>query len=213
MSDQTQPSRQKFIVFGIAIAIVIIVIAVVKSNNGGGGGNQTADPAIGPQDAKVVVKEYSDFQCPACKAVAPIVKDVLEEYGDTIRFEYNDFPLPRHEYSSAAAIAAQCAFDQNKFTEYHDILFYQQNTWAQAASREAAQGLFEQYAQDIGLDVSAFTACTTSEDIAERIDEDKAEARGLGVNQTPTFFVNGKRVIDTPFSSSLRDAIATALAK
>lgn len=213
MSEQTKISRQKFIVLGIAIGIVILLIAFVKNGRDDGGGNTSADPILGSPTASVVIKEYSDFQCPACKAAAPVVKDILKEYGDKVRLEYNDFPLPQHEYSSVAATAAQCAFDQGKFAQYHDKLFDNQTTWAAAANVEDAQKLFEQYAQEVGLDMSAFVTCATSDAIAKRVDEDKAEARGLGVNQTPTFFVNNKRVTGTPLASGLREAIDAALAK
>lgn len=213
MSEQKKTSRQKFIILGIAIAIIILLIALVKNSRNDGGGGTNADPILGSPTASVVIKEYSDFQCPACKAAVPVVKGILKEYGDKVRLEYNDFPLPQHEYSSVAAIGAQCAFDQGKFAEYHDKLFDNQTTWAGAADAGAAQKLFEQYAQEIGLDMNAFAACTTSDAIAKRIDEDKAEARGLGVNQTPTFFVNNKPVTGNSLPSTLRTAIDAAIGK
>lgn len=171
------------------------------------------DPGTGPKNAKVIVDEYADFQCPACASNAPIIKSLIAQYGDQVRFEFNDFPLPQHEYAPDSAIAAQCAFDQNKFFELHDLLFANQKTWSASESHVVAQSTIRGYAEDLGLDMSAFDTCVTSSSVADRVDEDLKEGRKAGVSGTPTFFVNGKRVVDVPFSTSLKKAIDEALAQ
>lgn len=200
----------------MAIGLVVLVVGIIAGvNMSAPEGTEvwergSADPSMGAEDATVVVREYSDFQCPACAAAYPVVKDILEEYGDKIRFEYNDFPLPQHTLAPTAAIGAQCAFEQDMFFEYHDELFDTQEDWS-GLTQEEAESTFAGIAEDLGLDMVAFDECVTSPEIAARIDEDKAEAQELRVNQTPTFFVNDERVVGAPFSVSLRTAIDEAL--
>lgn len=175
--------------------------------------NLTPDPGKGPKDAKVLVTEYGDFQCPACAANAPVVEDLITQYGDKIRFEFNDFPLPQHQYAVDSAIAAQCAFDQDKFFEIYDMLYAKQNEWASALTHASAQETIRSYVQGLGLDMTKFDACVVDPNISKRIDEDLNEGRKAGINSTPTFFVNGKRITDTPFSTNLKKAIDAALAQ
>lgn len=200
----------------IAVVLLLIVGAVVAFMIMGKSEpaevvDKSPDPSKGPDTAAVVIKEYSDFQCPGCAGAYPVVKDLLEEYGDKVKFIYNDFPLPGHQFSDEAAVAGQCAFDQGKFFEMHDTLFDNQKKWAGSTSADEAQQLFTQYAQDLALDMNAFASCVTSDSASDRVNEDVAEGRALRVNQTPTFFVNGKRVTDLPVSTSLRKAIEEAL--
>lgn len=198
----------------IIIAVVGLVLGLVYLQN-----QQltivdlSPDPGIGPKTAKVMVDEYADFQCPACAANAPIIKSLIAEYSDQVRFEFNDFPLPQHEYAPDSAIAAQCAFDQDKFFEMHDLLFTNQKTWVASESHVVAQSTIRGYAEDLGLDMPLFDTCVTSSSIAARVDEDLKEGRKAGVNGTPTFFVNGKRVVDAPFSTTVKKAIDEALAQ
>jgi protein-disulfide isomerase len=194
---------------GIVVGIVLIAIAGQKSPEEVS--DQSPDPAKGPENAAVVIKEYSDFQCPACQAAAPVVKDIMEEYGDKVRFIYNDYPLPQHEYATDAAVGAQCAFDQNTFFEYHDLLFENQTTWAPSDSKEKAQEFFRSYAQELNLNMEQFEQCVTDKAVADRVNEDIAEGRALRVNATPTFFVNGVKVTETPLAVGLKNAIEKAL--
>ncbi|MCW1930529.1 MAG: DsbA family protein [Candidatus Kerfeldbacteria bacterium] len=216
--QQHQLRAQKMKKRAIALTVVVLVIAAViglvmlqqqKLNIV----NVTPDPSKGSAQATVVVAEYADFQCPSCAASAPVVEALVAEYGDAVRFEYNDFPLPQHEYALDAAIAAQCAFDQGKFFELHDILFDKQSEWSNALTHDSAQATMRAYAETLALDMTAFDSCVVSPEISKRIDEDMIEARAAGVNSTPTFFVNGKRVTDTPFSVNVKKAIDEALAE
>lgn len=204
--------RTKMIVAGV-LALVVIggIVLLAKYGGGDAAGNTFVDPGIGPENASVVVTSYEDFQCPACAAAAPVVKDILEEYGDKIRYEYNDFPLPQHQYGTSAAIAGECAFEQGKFFELHDILYDRQEAWSTLGSAGAVEQQLRTYAAEVGVDTAAFESCVARQDIADRVNEDIAEARSLRVNSTPSFFVNGKRVVGAPFSTTLRNAITDAL--
>lgn len=214
-NKQRTESRKKAIVGASLVAAVVLLVAGawVLQQQELTIENVSKDPSKGSDTAQVVVAEYADFQCPACAAVAPVVNSLMETYGDRVRFEYNDFPLPQHEYAPDAAIAGQCAFEQGKFYELHDILYSRQSAWSAALTHESAQNTIRSYAEEVGVDMTAFDACVTRSDIAATVDEDIAEARKAGVNSTPTFFVNGKRVVDVPFSSSLKKAIDEALAQ
>ncbi len=212
-ASQLQRTRnKKLILFGLLILGVVGLIWVVAASQ------QQApivdispDPSRGPETAKVLIEEYADFQCPACAGTAPVLHEILEEYGDQVRFEYNDFPLPQHNNATTAAIAGQCAFDQGKFFELSDFFYTRQKDWSNL-STEDAQKKFTEYAEELGLDMTAFATCTTGQSAADRVNEDISEGRSARVNSTPTFMVNGKRIVTTPFSTNLRKAIDDALA-
>lgn len=191
------------------IGIVWWISASVKAPSDVGG--TFADPTKGSATSTVVLTEYADFQCPACAAVYPAIKDIIEEYGDRIRYVYNDFPLTQHKYGTPAAIGAQCALQQEKFFEYHDMLYENQTDWAAAENTDAAQAIFTQYAEAVGMDMNAFNSCVTSDAAADVVNEDIAEGRTMRVNSTPTFFVNDKRITSTPFSANIKQALDEAL--
>lgn len=202
----------------IAIVVGIIAVVVIAQpepaspdeviNNE----DASPDPVKGGEDATVVVSEYSDFQCPACQAAYPVIKAVVEEYGDQIQFEYNDFPLRQHEYAFDAAVSAQCVFDQDQFFAYHDLLFERQPSWSQSGSESEAKGAFRGYAEELGLDMDAYDSCITDQAIADRVNEDLDEGDALGVTGTPSIFVNGKQVETRGgFEEGLRAAIDAGL--
>jgi protein-disulfide isomerase len=195
----------------LAIVGAIIVFAVISREDPSQVGNLSLDPGAGPETAAVTVTEYGDFQCPACAGVAPVVHDLIDQYGDQIRYEWNDFPLPQHQHGTNAAIGAECAFAQGKFFEYHDLAFDRQAEWSPKSEDEALDA-FTAIAEEIGLDMAAFDACVTDQATADRVNEDISEGRALNVNATPTFFVNGVRVVGAPYSVNLKKEIDAALA-
>jgi protein-disulfide isomerase len=205
-------NTKKYVFLGLLILVTIGMIWGIKISQRGAATIQdlSPDPAIGPETATVLIKEYGDFQCPACATTAPVMHDILEEYGDKVRFEFNDFPLPQHSNAIDASIAGQCAFDQGKFFELHDVLYERQSEWSSLGKNDA-QDTFTAYAQEIGLDMTAFESCTTSDSAADRVNEDLAEGRTAKINSTPTFLVNGERVVTTPFSKNIHAAIDAAL--
>jgi protein-disulfide isomerase len=191
--------RNKLLTFLVIIIVVIGVgvLLVMAGNNGDGDvvTNDYADPTLGTAEAAVVVEEYSDFQCPACASAEPVVKDLIDQYGDRISFAYNDFPLTNiHSNAKNAAIAGQCALAQGKFWELHDLFFDRQLSW-EGKSRSEAVNLFKEYAGEVGLDQALFDACLDNKDTEKAVDEDISEARSRSVNSTPTFFINGERVV------------------
>ncbi len=148
---------------------------------------------LGSDSAPIEVTEYSDFECPFCAEFAavqmPVVREQLIATG-RVRWRYRDFPLPSHQYSRYAALATQCAGEQGKFWEMHDQLFFH-HQWAQTGKNPA--GLFRDFARAAGVDLDRYNACMDSQRYAARVEASRQEGETLGVNGTPTFFVNGRR--------------------
>lgn len=155
------------------------------------------NPSKGDEKAKVQIIEFSDFQCPYCARAVPVLKEIEKNYGDKVRVVFRDFPLSFHNTAKQQAIAAACAQDQNKFWEYHDQLFGNQNATNQAFSSGKEADLNKQltnYAKDVGLNVGDFTACLSSKKHAKSVEDDMKAGEEAGVSSTPSFFVNGRPI-------------------
>ncbi len=145
----------------------------------------------GNSAAEIVLVEYSDMQCPACAAFNPYIKEAVAEHGDKLSLEFKHFPLPIHPYAAQAAVAAEAAGQQDKFFEYHDLLFENQSAWAQSPTPVA---LFLKYAEELELDVDTFRRHMNSTLLRDHVQSQFAEGRELGINGTPSFFLNGNRM-------------------
>jgi len=140
--------------------------------------------AKGSANAPIEIIEFSDFQCPYCQRANPTVAQVLKTYGDRVHFVYRHFPLGNHPNARPAAEASQCAAEQGKFWEYHDILFANPSRLADADLKQHAAGL--------GLDAKQFNACVDTHKYKAQVDADMEAGEEAGVNGTPAFFVNGR---------------------
>jgi protein-disulfide isomerase len=140
-------------------------------------------PSIGPEDAKVVVVEFGDFQCPACGKEAATVKSLRDAYQDRVRFVFKQFPLSFHQYAQLAAEASLAANAQGQFWEYSDTLFAHQANLARVD--------LESHARQLTLDMTAFTVALDEHRFADAVAADASQGTRLGVRATPTFFVNG----------------------
>jgi protein-disulfide isomerase len=166
------------------------------------------DPWAGNKNAKVIVVEFSDFQCPFCQKAAPTVKQIIESYGDNILFVYRDFPIHSiHPQAQKAAEASQCAFEQDRFWDYHDKLFEKQSEWGISGVPK-----FKDYATELGLDTTKFNDCLDSGKYANEVGADLSVGQQLGVTGTPTFFVNGEKVVGAQPYSIFEGIIDNALA-
>ena len=153
------------------------------------------DPFLGPEDAPVTIIMFSDYQCVFCqKWYTQTLKPLLNNYPDQIRFVYRDFPLSSiHPAATSAAEAANCAGEQNKFWEFFDELF----TSSETLGNQAIQN----HATTIGLDMDTFNQCLSSHKYQSEVEADFTYAANLGVQSTPTFFVNGLAVVGAqPYS-------------
>lgn len=141
------------------------------------------DPFMGPPDAPVTLIEFSDFQCPYCRRVQGVLKRLMTAYHGQLKLVFRDFPLRQiHPEAQKAAEAAQCANDQGQFWPYHDRLF--------AASDMGIADL-KRYAVELDLDAEQFNTCLDSAKYSQEVQKDIDDARAVGVNATPSFFVNG----------------------
>jgi len=154
------------------------------------------DPVKGNPDAPVTVVEYSDFQCPFCSRFFTQTLPQLEKnYIDTgkIKFVYKDLPLDNlHPNARPAHIASECADEQGKFWEYHDVLFEKQSEWQSLPSSDL-QSTLSQYAADLELQSTSFESCMQSQDIADEVNKDSLEAASFGATGTPTFFIGNEK--------------------
>jgi protein-disulfide isomerase len=150
-----------------------------------------ADHVSGNKDAKVTIIEYGDFQCPGCKSAAPVMKTIKEKYKNDVAFVFRNFPLPIHGNARAAAAAAEAAGLQGKYWEMHDKLYESQNEWAEL-SGSTRLDTFAAYAGFLGLDRDKFLADIEKDEIATKINFDKALGTKAGVTGTPSIFVNGE---------------------
>lgn len=148
------------------------------------------DDAIkGDEDAKVTIIEFSEFQCPFCKKYYDeAYGKIIEEYVDTgkVRYVFRDFPLSFHANAQKASEAAECAHEQDKFWEYHDKLFKNQQSLDVDSLKK--------YAKDLGLDEDKFNACLDSGKYEQEVKDDFNDGVNYGVQGTPSFFINGKLI-------------------
>ncbi|TMB45465.1 MAG: hypothetical protein E6J55_05990 [Deltaproteobacteria bacterium] len=152
------------------------------------------EPSRGPADAKVTIVEYSDFQCPFCSRVYTTVESqVLKEYGDKVRFVFKNYPLTSiHSWAEDAAVASECGFQQgnDQFWTMYNGLFSKQGE----INKDNLAGKAAEIAEAGGLDVAKFKECLEGKKSLDAVKADESEATALGVNSTPTFFVNGRRL-------------------
>lgn len=146
----------------------------------------TDQPSLGKADAPVTIIAFTDYQCPSCAAMHPELERLVKEYGDKVRLVTRDFPLSQHTEAFKAAEAAEAARDQGKYWEYIDILLHNQS----ALTVDKLKG----YASDLALDRTKFDSALDSGKFAESVQRDIEEGMRLGINGTPTIFINGRRV-------------------
>jgi protein-disulfide isomerase len=162
-------------------------------------------PVRGPKNAPVTIVEFSDFQCPFCGRAVPTLKAIKEQYGNKVKVAFKNQPLPMHPDARPAAAAAMAANEQGKFWEYHDKLFANQ----QALDRAS----LEKYAAEVGLNMPKFKAALDTNKFEQRITADATEATRAGVNGTPTFFINGRKLFGVQSVEAFKAIIDDELKK
>ncbi len=162
-------------------------------------------PSQGPTSARVVVIEFGDFECPACGQEEPVVSQMLSDYAGRIRFVFKEFPLSSiHPYAELAAEAALAANAQGKFWPYHDMLYANQTALTRTD--------LDQYATAVRLDLTTFDAALDQGSFKSAVAADVAQGDMVGVDATPTFFVNGIAVVGSVPYSQLKSVIDQQLA-
>lgn len=185
------------------IAAVVIIIAIVAgvflllTQKPDYPDIENPVPVKGNLEAKVVVTEFSDFQCPACVSTEPYFEVIFDEFKDSIKLEYRQFPLPSHNYAFKASEASLCAQDFGKFWEYHDLLF--------AANGKLDDSSLIEMAKGVGIKEEQFRNCLYSGKKEQRVKEDIALGNSKGVTGTPSFFVNGEKIQGELLSEILKN--------
>lgn len=143
-------------------------------------------------DSDVTLVEFLDFECEACRAAFPMVEQLRTEYGDRVNFVIRYFPIPSHFNAERAARAVESAAQQGKFEPMYKKMYETQSQWGE--QRTAADSTFRGFASEVGLDMAAFDAAYNDPATLDRVNVDVADGKALGVQGTPTFFLDGNEV-------------------
>jgi len=149
------------------------------------------DWIAGNKNSTVTLVEYADFQCPACAAYHPLVGKLLKENGQDFRLVYRHFPLRQHAQAKDAAYAAEAAGRQGKFFEMYDLIYRGQSSWAE---KNNAKDIFLDYVKTLDLNLEQYNKDFNSSEVKNRVEADLQSALKIGVNSTPTFYLNQKKI-------------------
>lgn len=219
---------KKFIISIMVISIILLVGAVFFASKMGTSNSASSAPISdnkknllevasddyvkGNKEASVTLIEYLDFECEACGAYYPLMKQLSEEFKADVRFVNRYFPLPGHKNGMNAALAVEAANKQDKYWEMHNLLFENQKTWGEKQTSDPT--IFEGYAKQIGLNLEQFKKDVSSKEVKNRVERDKSSGQQLGVSGTPSFFLDGEKLQNprTPddFKTLLKAAILKA---
>ena len=188
------------------------VNAIQKPNSQNG---NIGDHVIGNVGSKVILIEYGDFQCPPCANAYPVVKSITELYKDQMQFVFRNFPITEvHPNAKAAAGTAEAAGLQDKYWQMHDKIYETQTDWSELSITDRGK-FFENLAKEIGLDINKFNTDLSSKSVSEKINYDTALGKKAGVDATPTFYLNGKKLTSADYGSEakFKDTINAELKK
>lgn len=187
---------RRFYLTGILLLLSFSGIALTAQAQFGAGSAPDFPDATfrikGRQNAPIVMVEYSDFECPACRTLQPHLKQVLQEFPGKVALIFRHFPLSAHRYSPLAHQAAECAGEQGQFWAYHDLLYENQDIWKKA---EQPAQMILQYAGELKLDSKVFIACLENPEVTATIRKDYESGAKTGMNQTPTVFIGDKMYV------------------
>ncbi|TQK31485.1 thioredoxin domain-containing protein [Arthrobacter sp. SLBN-53] len=202
----------------IIVAAIGIVVLVLRT----GGGPEQLPTATGgvevvrpdshrlddPPDATVTFVEFLDFECEGCRAAYPIVEQLRTEYGDRVEFVLRYFPLPGHVNAERAARAVEAAARQGRLEAMYRMMYETQSQWGER--RTPADAVFRGFAEEVGLDMARFDSDYADPETAARVRRDVEDGVALGVQGTPTFFIDGQQ-IPVYRTEDLREALERAL--
>jgi protein-disulfide isomerase len=210
-----------------ALPLVIVIVVGLSALGGGfalyrakrpkqltltkesGESKDTTNHVLGPTDAPVTLDEFGDFQCPPCGKLSEPINQLQREYNPRLRVVFHHFPLINHQHAREAAWAAEAAGLQGKFWEMHDLIYREQEVWSKTLD---VRPLFEAYAGYIGLNLGKFKTDVDSAEVKERVAADQRKGTSLGVENTPTIFLNKRQIDPKKLSpNDLHAAIEAAL--
>lgn len=188
--------KQKKILIGIIIiAAIVAAVFYVKSQMKSllpETGGVSIGKVKGNPKARIQIVEYSDFQCPACQRVQPVLDELYAKYSKDVAITFYHFPLEGHIWAGVAHQAAECANRQGAFWRYHDLLYDGQKSWSGPAN---PINTFVRYAKSLQLDMEVFGACMTDEKVMKGILAERQKGINQKVQSTPTIFINEERVV------------------
>ena len=185
---------------------VALTISQEKST---GKENEESMHVRGPAQAPVTLEEFGDFQCPPCGMISGPLLEIEKDYGPKLRVIFRNFPFPNHQHALEAAYAAEAAGLQGRYWEMHDLLYKEQANWSNAPD---AKQLFVSYAKILGLEMDRFETDITGPTAKARVTADQERGKSLGVNATPSIFINNQGLPPKSLNpTALRAAIEEAL--
>jgi protein-disulfide isomerase len=189
---------------GVVFGLIVVVLGMIEITGSQQSGvtrltdrNSVVNWIKGNNSAKIILVEYSDFQCPFCVHYYRISKRLIEELGDDLQLIFRHFPLKKHANAEFAAKSAEAAGRQGKFWEMHDVLFERQKEWAKLKNKDAERR-FVQYAVSLNLNVAQFQSDLHSQAVTDKVHNDVQGGFRSGVKGTPTFFLNGQKIAVKP---------------
>ena len=171
------------------------------------------DHVTGKTDSNIRLVEFGDFQCPSCGGAAPNVNTLMDEYGDRVGLVFRNFPLATiHPNARAASATAEAAGLQGKYWEMHDLLYERQGDWSNQDATKRTE-TFNQYAEEVGLDIEKFKTDVASANVGKKISFDQALGKREGVSATPTFYLNGEKLDEETSSGIVQGDLTKIKAK
>jgi protein-disulfide isomerase len=212
LADKKAANQKKMILGGSVLLIAIIAFAVIRMM-------AISPPTVsevvagdhvkGNPDALVTLIEYSDLQCPACRAQNDVIAKAWPPIKNSVRFVYRHFPLTQtHPHALEASYYAEAAALQGKFWEMHDLMFAQQQQWSRLKD---VTPVFDGFVANLGLDKEQFAKDVVSAAVKEKVATDLQSAKSARVAATPSFFLNGEPLTDIGTPDKLKEAIRLAL--
>lgn len=193
---KTEPKKiniKKSILFILIPALIIAIIFLVKGEKPQYTPLKNDVPFVGSQEAPVIIKSFSEFQCPYCADFfTKTYPEIKEKYIDTgkVKFVFYEIPVDQRAFSFKASEAARCAYEQDKYEDYALLLYTRQKNWGRIGP-----SVFDDYAKELGLDVEKFNNCLQSGSMREIILKEIQESKQFQITGTPTFFINDRRLV------------------
>jgi len=223
--EQTRGARGRGFRRVVTWLVVVVVLVGIgwlvrraAQQSPGGSGNAVvssevidSDNVKGPENAAITVVEYGDYQCPACGAFHPIIEQLFEESDGQMRLVFRHFPLKRiHPNAEMVSRAVQAAGVQGKYWEMHDLVFERQAEWS-PIPRNSARNKMLDYGEELGLDRDQLDDDIDSDAVKDKVDADVDNGEAIGVNSTPSFYVNGVKLENFNSLEEFRAAVLAPL--
>jgi protein-disulfide isomerase len=170
--------------------------------------NGTYLPANSSASATLV--EFGDYECPACGVYSPFVQKLLTDYAGKFNYVFRNYPLTQHANAPISSAAVEAAGLQGKFWQMHEKMYASQNDWANLSDPSS---VFAGYAKDLGLDVTKFNTDLNSQPVKNKVQSDFNDGNTIGITETPTFYLNGKKVALDGTYDQLKNLIQSAVSK